>query len=64
MLPTPVPKAEDVGMVRDEAQVRAAAGWLASAAAAGTIAGLFAPALTAAERRAVEDEEGWILGVG
>ena len=41
MLPPGVPTAEDVGMVRDEAQVRAAADWLASAAAEGTIADLF-----------------------
>jgi precorrin-8X/cobalt-precorrin-8 methylmutase len=64
MLPPGVPRAEDVGMVRDEAQVRAAANWLASAAAVGTIADLFAPVVTDAERCTVEREEGWILGVG
>lgn len=63
MLPTVVAEAEDGDMVRDEVQVRVAAAWLASAAAAGTIAGLFAPELTAAERCIVEREEGWILGV-
>ena len=64
MLPPGVSTAGDVGMVRDEAQVRAAVDWLVSAAAEGTIADLFTPALTAAERCAAEREEGWILGVG
>ena len=48
--------------VRDEAQVRAAVAWLASADADGTIDRLFAPDVALAERTAVEREEGWVLG--
>jgi precorrin-8X/cobalt-precorrin-8 methylmutase len=56
-------EATNAARVRDEAQVRAAAAWLASVDADGTIGELFAPDMTAAERAAVEREEGWVLGV-
>ena len=50
-------------VVRDEAQVRTAAAWLASVDSSGALGGFFAPDVTAAERVAVEREEGWVLGV-
>lgn len=50
-------------VVRDEAQVRAATAWLASADADGSLGEFFAPEVTAVERLAVEREEGWVLGV-
>src|SRR5262249_42939715 len=53
------------GEVKDSAQVRAVARWFAAHDEAGPPAASFAgdPALTQAERRIVESEEGWILGV-
>jgi precorrin-8X/cobalt-precorrin-8 methylmutase len=55
--------AEMTGAVRDELQVRAATSWLESVDADGSLAGLFAPDVTADERRIAELEEGWVLGV-
>lgn len=53
------------GLPRDAGQVTATARALAALDSHGRLAKLFAgdPALTAAERRAVEAEEAWILGV-
>jgi precorrin-8X/cobalt-precorrin-8 methylmutase len=53
------------GEVKDSAQVRAVAAWFAERDAVGEIAAFFAgdPDLTPDERRTVETEEGWILGV-
>jgi hypothetical protein len=58
--PTPAP-----GEPKDAGQLRAIAAHFARSDAAGGLARLFAgdPTLSAAERAAVEREEGWILGV-
>jgi precorrin-8X/cobalt-precorrin-8 methylmutase len=62
--PSLVPAAERRGEVRDSAQVRAIARHFAALDDTGRLASLFAgdPTLTAAERQAVEREEGWVLG--
>lgn len=51
------------GIVRDAHQVATVAARLRSADCTGEIDGWFTPSLDARSRRAVEDEEGWILGV-
>ena len=53
------------GEVNDQAQVRYVAGLLAGRAADGALAAMFAgdPGLTPEQRRVVEDEEAWTLGV-
>ena len=52
--------------IHDRAQVRVNAGAFASLDAAGGLAQVFegSPALTAQQRRLVETEEAWVLGVG
>jgi precorrin-8X/cobalt-precorrin-8 methylmutase len=57
--------APEPGEVKDAAQVRTAARRFAEMDDAGTLPALFAgdPALSAEERRLVEAEEGWVLGV-
>ena len=54
------------GEILDRAQVRVNAEAFARLDAAGGLAPLFAgvPTLTAAERRLIETEEAWILGLG
>lgn len=52
------------GEVKDAAQVRILAAALAALDEQGGLAPLFAPDLTANERRQVVQEEAWILGVG
>ncbi len=51
--------------IRDEAQVRQLAEWLAERDASGKMSALFKPdhALSAADQTAAETEEGWILGI-
>ena len=53
------------GEVKDKAQVRSLARHFAALDATGELAALFAgdPALSSAERRRIEREEGWVLGV-
>lgn len=60
VVPRPPP-----GLPKDAGQVIAVGESLAAADAAGALEGMFGadPALTAIERRHVEREEGWILGV-
>lgn len=55
----------DPGEVKDAAQVRTVAALLADAARAGGLAALFAgaPELTPAQRRVIQGEEAWTLGV-
>ena len=57
---TPAP-----GEPKDRAQVRTVAGWLADLDRAGALAPLFAgdPLLTPPQRRLIETEEAWTLGV-
>ncbi|MGE4218203.1 MAG: cobalamin biosynthesis protein CbiG [Alphaproteobacteria bacterium] len=63
--PSIVPPLPLPGLPRDAGQVAAVGRHLAGLDAAGRLAPLFAadPALSAAERRAVEREEAWVLGV-
>ncbi|HEX7968084.1 MAG TPA: hypothetical protein VF502_07680, partial [Stellaceae bacterium] len=63
--PSLVPALPRPGEVRDACQVRAIARHFAALDAAGGLAPLFAgdPTLSDAERRRVEGEESWILGV-
>ena len=49
--------------IRDAAQVRATARWLADTDASGCLDGFFAPGLDADLAAAVVAEEGWVLGV-
>ncbi len=51
--------------IRDEAQVRVIAEWLAERDASGKLGGLFAPEqkLSDAQKAKAESEEGWILGI-
>lgn len=63
MLPPMRSGVDRAGAVRDELQVRTATSWLESVDADGSLAGLFAPGVTADERRIAELEEGWVLGV-
>jgi hypothetical protein len=51
------------GRVRDAAQVAATAAWMRDLGDSGRLTTLFAPELNADVRRAVEAEEGWVLGV-
>jgi precorrin-8X/cobalt-precorrin-8 methylmutase len=63
--PSMVKVAPGDGEVKDALQVEALARHFAARDAEGRLAGDFAgPALSAAERRLVEIEEGWILGAG
>jgi precorrin-8X/cobalt-precorrin-8 methylmutase len=63
--PSLVATAPAPGEPKDSAQVRALAAWFAAEDAAGRLPALFAgdPGLTPEERRVVETEEGWVLGV-
>ncbi|HLJ20328.1 MAG TPA: precorrin-8X methylmutase, partial [Stellaceae bacterium] len=63
--PSLVPAPRRSGEVKDSAQVRHLAAHFAALDARGKLAALLAgdPALSAAERRRVEREEGWVLGV-
>ncbi len=63
--PSLVPAPRRAGEVKDSAQVRHLAAHFAALDARGELAKLLAgdPSLTKAERRAVEREEGWVLGV-
>lgn len=63
--PSLVPAPQKKGEVKDSAQVRHLAAHFAALDRKNRLARLFAgdPALTAAERRQVEREEGWVLGV-
>jgi molybdopterin molybdotransferase len=55
---------DDAGdMVRDAAQVRAVARWLAETDARSRLDALFSPALPSAVSAAAVAEEGWVLGV-
>ena len=49
--------------VRDARQVADVASWLRRLDGRGELTGLFEPEVAAAQRRAVLDEEGWVLGV-
>ena len=64
--PSMVPAPTKRGEVKDSAQVRHLAHHFAALDGRGALAPLLAgdPALTPAERRRVEEEEGWVLGVG
>ncbi|GEM_PF-31725 len=64
--PSLVPAPRRAGEVKDSAQVRHLATHFAELDASGELAALLAgdPALSPAERRQVEREEGWVLGVG
>lgn len=53
----------DRASVRDDAQVRATAAWLAEADASGRLGGLMSPTLPDPAAAAVVAEEGWVLGV-
>ena len=53
----------DDGSVRDAAQVRATAAWLAEVDASDGLGALFSPALADAVDAVVVAEEGWVLGV-
>lgn len=63
--PSLIPTAVPPGAVKDAIQVRATARYFARLDEAGNLARLFAGPtnLSAEERRRVESEEGWILGV-
>jgi precorrin-8X/cobalt-precorrin-8 methylmutase len=63
--PSLVPAPRGTGEVKDSAQVRHLARHFATLDARGEMAALLAgdPALSGAERRRVEREEGWVLGV-
>ena len=63
--PSLVPAPRAAGEVKDSAQVRHVAAHFATLDARGALAALLAgdPSLSKAERRLVEREEGWVLGV-
>jgi precorrin-8X/cobalt-precorrin-8 methylmutase len=63
--PSLVPAPARAGEVKDSAQVRHLAAHFAALDARGALASLLAgdPTLSRADRRRVEDEEGWVLGV-
>jgi precorrin-8X/cobalt-precorrin-8 methylmutase len=63
--PSIVKERAETGLVKDARQVRTIAEHFAGLDATGTLAPLFAgdPTLSPAERRLVETEEAWILGV-
>jgi precorrin-8X/cobalt-precorrin-8 methylmutase len=54
---------ESTDTVRDAAQVRATAAWLAEVDRTGGLDPMFSPSLSAVESSAAVAEEGWILGV-
>ncbi|MCY4012627.1 MAG: hypothetical protein OXG82_07935 [Gammaproteobacteria bacterium] len=66
LLRTAVARYAKPSEIHDRAQVRLNARAFASLDAAGGLASLFhgSPALTARERRLIETEEAWVLGVG
>jgi precorrin-8X/cobalt-precorrin-8 methylmutase len=61
--PSMHPVMEAAGEIRDAAQVRTTARWLAEADSSGDLAAWFSPPMPAGVARAAVAEEGWVLGV-